>query len=85
MSETKQVKDYYAILGLSHDATHEQIEEAYNKLAVENHPKKNSKDSLEAQKKFKDICEAYKTLSHKTTKAHYDHLIKGEFNLDHAL
>lgn len=56
MSQTKQVKDYYAILGLTHDATEDQIDEAYNKMAVEHHPKKKDNATLEAQKKFKDIC-----------------------------
>lgn len=43
MSQTKEVKDYYAILGVNHNATEAEIEEAYNKLAVEHHPKKTQK------------------------------------------
>jgi len=43
MSQTKEVKDYYAILGVNHNATQAEIEEAYNKLAVEHHPKKTQK------------------------------------------
>lgn len=56
MTQTRQVKDYYAILGLTHDATQDQIEEAYNRMAVEHHPKKIANTTLETQKKFKDIC-----------------------------
>jgi molecular chaperone DnaJ len=56
MTLTKQVKDYYSILGIAPDASQTQIEEAYNKLAVEHHPKKNKSETLEAHKKFKDVC-----------------------------
>lgn len=85
MTQTKQVKDYYAILGLNHDATEDQIEEAYNRMAVEHHPKKNANATLEGQKKFKDICEAYKILGNKSKRSHYDQLLKEEFTLEQAL
>ena len=54
-------KDFYATLGVSKDASTEDIKKAYKKLARENHPDLNPGDT-EAEKKFKEISEASSVL-----------------------
>ncbi|MEN9782606.1 MAG: molecular chaperone DnaJ [Pseudomonadota bacterium] len=67
-----QKKDYYQILGVSRSATQDEIKKAYRKLAMENHPDKHSENKAHYEKKFKEINEAYSTLSDQNKKAHYD-------------
>lgn len=62
-------KDYYKILGVSKNATTEEIKRAYRKLAHQYHPDKNHDSSGE---RFKEINEAYQVLSDPQKKAHYD-------------
>lgn len=57
-----QRKDYYKIMGIEKDAGPDEIKRAYRKMAVKLHPDKNPGDS-EAEAKFKDMQEAYETLS----------------------
>lgn len=57
-----QRKDYYKILGVDKNADDNQIKKAYRKLAIVHHPDKNPGDN-EAEARFKDISEAYETLS----------------------
>lgn len=57
-----QRKDYYKILGVEKDADDGAIKKAYRKLAIVHHPDKNQGDK-EAEERFKDISEAYDTLS----------------------
>jgi DnaJ family protein C protein 7 len=57
-----QRKDYYKILGIERDATEADIKRAYRKLAIVHHPDKNPDDESAAER-FKDIGEAYETLS----------------------
>ncbi len=64
-------KDFYQMLGVARDATAEQIKRAYRKLAQRYHPDANP-DSKEAEDKFKDISEAYATLSSPEKRAEYD-------------
>jgi molecular chaperone DnaJ len=64
-------EDYYSILGVSREATFDDIKRAYRKLAIKYHPDKN--DSANAEARFKKINEAYSTLSDKNKKAQYDH------------
>ncbi len=61
-------KDYYGVLGLSKNATPEEIKKAYHKLAHKYHPDKKGGDS----EKFKEINEAYSVLSDSKKKATYD-------------
>jgi len=61
-------KDYYQILGVSKDASSDEIKKAYYKLAHKYHPDKGSGD----EKKFKEINEAYQILSNKEKRAQYD-------------
>lgn len=57
-----QRKDYYKILGVEKTADENQIKKAYRKLAIVHHPDKNPGDP-NAEARFKDISEAYETLS----------------------
>jgi molecular chaperone DnaJ len=63
--------DYYSILGVSNNASKDDIKKAYRKLALRYHPDKNSGDE-EAEKKFKEISEAYETLSDADKRSRYD-------------
>lgn len=57
-----QRKDYYKILGVSKDAGDQEIKKAYRKMAIQYHPDKN-RDGDAGDEKFKEIGEAYETLS----------------------
>jgi DnaJ-class molecular chaperone len=63
-------QDYYQTLELEKGATADQIKKAYRKLALKWHPDKNK--SAEAEKRFKEINQAYEILSDPTKKAQYD-------------
>lgn len=65
------MSDYYQVLGLTKGASKEEIKKAYRKLAVKYHPDKNP-DDKEAEKKFKEISEAYEVLSDERKKQMYD-------------
>lgn len=63
--------DYYKILGISKDATQEDIKKAYRKLARKYHPDLN-KDNPNAQEKFQEINEANEVLSNPEKRKRYD-------------
>ena len=65
-------RDYYEILGVSKDATDEELKKAYRKLAKKYHPDANPDNKKEAEAKFKEINEAYETLSDKQKRQMYD-------------
>lgn len=64
-------KDYYQILGIDKNADSGQIKKAYRKAAIVHHPDKNP-DDTNAAERFKDIGEAYETLSDPEKRARYD-------------
>ena len=66
-----QQKDYYALLGVEPDATTAQIKKAYRKLARQHHPDTNPGDP-DAAVRFRDITEAYETLTDPQRRDAYD-------------
>lgn len=63
-------KDYYKILGISRDATEDDVKKAYRKMALKYHPDKNK--SPGAEETFKEIAEAYEVLSDKKKRETFD-------------
>ena len=64
-------RDYYEVLGLTKEATKEQIKKAYRKQALKYHPDKNPGDKA-SEENFKEAAEAYEVLSNDEKKARYD-------------
>lgn len=64
-------KDYYRILGVSRNATQDEIKSAFRKLALKYHPDRNP-GNKEAEAKFKEINEAYEVLSNPEKRRLYD-------------
>ena len=65
------MSDYYNVLGVTRSATPDEIKKAYRKNALKYHPDKNPGDAA-AEKKFKEISEAYEVLSDDKKKQIYD-------------
>jgi molecular chaperone DnaJ len=63
-------RDYYDVLGVSRQATDEEIKKAYRRLALQYHPDRNSEPGAEA--KFKELNEAYEVLSDSEKRGLYD-------------
>jgi molecular chaperone DnaJ len=63
-------RDYYEVLGVTRDASQEDIKKAFRKLAFQYHPDRNKEQG--AEEKFKEISEAYAILSDEQKKAQYD-------------
>jgi len=68
-------KDYYQILGVSTDASGEDIRKAFRHLALRYHPDHNPGNPKNAEEKFKEINEAYEVLGDEQKRRYYDHVI----------
>ncbi|OGM56063.1 hypothetical protein A3E46_02860 [Candidatus Woesebacteria bacterium RIFCSPHIGHO2_12_FULL_46_16] len=64
--------DYYDILGVSKGASSEEIKKAYRKQALEWHPDRHKEDKEAAERRFKEINEAYQVLSDSQKRSAYD-------------
>lgn len=64
-------KDFYTLLGVGRAATPEEIKKAYRKLAMKYHPDQNPGDKS-AENTFKEVSEAYETLSDPKKRSEYD-------------
>ncbi|MDG2071842.1 MAG: molecular chaperone DnaJ [Pseudomonadales bacterium] len=64
-------RDYYQVLGLSRDASEQEIKKAYRRMAMKYHPDRNSDDD-EAEEKFKECSEAAEVLSDQSKRSSYD-------------
>jgi len=82
------VSDFYALLGVTRDATEADIKRAYRKLAMDYHPDRNP--APEAEARFKEITEAYEVLRDPQKRSAYDRFGKagvggaGGFNYHHV-
>ncbi len=67
-----EYKDYYKIMGIARDATQDEVKRAYRKLARKYHP--DVSKETDAEKKFKEVGEAYEVLKDPEKRAAYDQL-----------
>jgi molecular chaperone DnaJ len=85
MAVTK--RDYYDILGVTRNASGEEIKRAYRRLAMKYHPDRNGDNKAEAETKFKECAEAYEVLSDDAKRRRYDQFghsgVTGQHDFSH--
>ncbi|HEX5077871.1 MAG TPA: DnaJ domain-containing protein, partial [Geminicoccaceae bacterium] len=64
-------RDYYEVLGVGRTASAAEIKSAYRKLAMQHHPDRNGGDHA-AERRFKEVVEAYEVLKDEQKRAAYD-------------
>ena len=64
-------RDYYEVLGLSRNASEDELKKAYRKVAMKHHPDRNPGDK-KAEEKFKEASEAFEVLGDREKRARYD-------------
>ena len=73
-------KDYYEILGISKNASQEEIKKAFKQLARKWHPDVHPTNKKEAEEKFKEANEAFQVLNDTNKRAQYDQYGQTDFN-----
>jgi len=68
-------KDYYQVLGISEDASSQDIKKAFRQLAMRYHPDRNPTNPKEAEDKFKEINEAHDVLGDEQKRLQYDRTV----------
>ena len=64
-------RDYYEVLGVSRNASTEELKKAYRKVAMKYHPDRNQGDK-QAENKFKEASEAFEILGDQEKRSRYD-------------
>ncbi|KAJ3085426.1 hypothetical protein HK102_014174 [Quaeritorhiza haematococci] len=73
---------HYQVLGVSQEATIEEVKKAYKREALKWHPDKNLDRKEEAEKRFREVAAAYEVLSSEQKRAEYDRRLSGEVSED---
>ena len=68
------IKNWYQVLGVSEDASNEEIKKAYRKLVKEYHPDEHKGQ----EEKFREVCDAYQVLSNAKKRQEFDLSLKQE-------
>ncbi|MFN2284411.1 MAG: DnaJ domain-containing protein, partial [Anaerolineae bacterium] len=79
---SRTIKDYYAILGITPNATPEEVRMAFRQMARIYHPDRNS--APDAEERFKDINDAYERLADPQKRQVYDELLNVSADPDTA-
>lgn len=69
-------RTHYEVLGLTQDASLQDVKKAYRKLAVQHHPDRNLGNEEEATIKFREVNEAYEILSDEQSRKQYDKMLR---------